>query len=96
LERLNQDFEFQARVVCQDLQRPLQRILEYCQQLEAQHNGSPDAELQTWIDGARNAVSEVRRMTASLQSIADHHLSITSPKPVEEAPRFQGNHTGHS
>jgi DNA-binding NtrC family response regulator len=78
LERLNQDFEFQTRIICQDLQRPLQHIMECCRQLEEQYGDAPNREVRAWIDEVRNAVTEVRRMRSCLQAIAAHqpHVAI--------------------
>jgi len=85
LERLNQDFEFQARLVCQDLQRPLQRIIVCCRRLEEQCCSTPNRELQAWIDDARNAVTEVRRLTSCLQAITTGQIPGAADDPCESS-----------
>jgi DNA-binding NtrC family response regulator len=76
LERLNQDLQFQTRIVCQDMQLPLQRILECCRRLEEQCRQAPDHPSRAWIDDARSAVAGVQRLTSHLQTIAGNQPAV--------------------
>jgi two-component system, probable response regulator PhcQ len=71
LERTNQDFEFQARIISQDLQRPLERILDCCERLEATGHDPLDPEAQMLLADAHKAAAEANLLAAELQNIAD-------------------------
>ena len=72
-KRLNQDLQFQARIVCQDMQLPLQRILECCRQLEEQSRQDADPhQAQAWIDDAHRTVAAVQNRISHLETIASH------------------------
>lgn len=70
LERVNQDFELQARIISQDIQRPLDRILECFQRLEAPCPDHLDPESQMLLADARRAAAEAHLLAAALQNIA--------------------------
>lgn len=70
LERLNQDFELRARIISQDIQRPLERILECYQRLEVPSHSQLDPETQTLLADARKAAAEASQLAAELQNIA--------------------------
>ena len=68
LDRLGQDAKFQARIVSQDLQRPIERILDCCRHLEEQPGNELDAESQAFLAEARKAAAEARRLVLQLQA----------------------------
>ena len=70
LDRLGQDVRFQARIVSQDLQRPIERILECCRRLEEQSGTSLDQESQEMLAEACKAAAEARRLVLQLQNAA--------------------------
>lgn len=70
LDRLSQDVRFQARIVSQDLQRPIERILDCCRHLEEQSGVSLDEQSQALLAEARAAAQEAHRLVAQLQKAA--------------------------
>jgi two-component system, probable response regulator PhcQ len=76
LERLNQDLQFQTRIVCQDMQLPLRNILECCRGLEQQCR--PDAQARAWLDEAGRAVAAMQQLTAHLETIAGHEPALSA------------------
>ena len=71
LERTNQDFELQARIISQDLQRPLERILDCCERLETPGHGQLDPEVQMLLADAHKAAAQASELAEELQNIAD-------------------------
>jgi two-component system, probable response regulator PhcQ len=82
LDRLSQDVRFQARIVSQDLQRPIERILECCRHLEEQTGPSLDAQSQSLLADAQSAAAEARRLVLQLQNAA---MVRNSPGAKQEA-----------
>ena len=70
LSRLSQDVKFQARIISQDLRRPIERILECCRRLEQQGSASLDHESLALLTEARTAAAEARRLVLELQKAA--------------------------
>lgn len=70
LDRLSQDVRFQARIVSQDLQRPIERILECCRHLDELTGASLDEESQALLAEVREAAAEAHRLVAQLQKAA--------------------------
>lgn len=70
LDRLSQDARFQARIISQDLQRPIERILECCRRLEEQAGAGLDEESLELLNEARKAAAEARRLVLQLQQAA--------------------------
>lgn len=70
LERLEQDFKFQARMVSEDIQRPLQRIDECCRRLEELCSNQLDHEAQALLNDAHKAAIEARQLALQLQEAA--------------------------
>jgi two-component system, probable response regulator PhcQ len=70
LDRLSQDVRFQARIVSQDLQRPIERILDCCRHIEEQSGASLDEESQALLGEVRAAAAEAHRLVAQLQRVA--------------------------
>jgi two-component system, probable response regulator PhcQ len=70
LDRLCQDVRFQARIISQDLRRPIERILECCHRLEEQTGTSLDHESQQLLAEARAAAGEARRLVLQLHKAA--------------------------
>jgi light-regulated signal transduction histidine kinase (bacteriophytochrome) len=68
LERLGHDVKLQARVAAQDLQRPIERILECCRRLEEQ-SGGMDSDSHALLAEARKAAAEARRLVLQLQAV---------------------------
>ena len=66
-ERDRQDAKFEARVAIQDLQRPIERILECCRRLEEQCVGT-NTDSQALLAEARKAAAEARRLVLRLQA----------------------------
>jgi two-component system, probable response regulator PhcQ len=75
LERLTQDFDFQTRIVLEDLHRPLERMEECCQRLEEQCQDRLDGDAQTWLAETHKAAAEAHQLAAQLHS-------LTTPKDV--------------
>jgi two-component system, probable response regulator PhcQ len=67
LDRLCHDVRFQARIISQDLQPPIERILECCTRLEEQTATALDHESQQLLAEARQAAAEARRLVLQLQ-----------------------------
>ena len=61
---------FQARIISQDLQRPIERILDCCRRLEEQSAESLDRESQELLAEARQAAAEARQLVLRLQEAA--------------------------
>jgi two-component system, probable response regulator PhcQ len=70
LDRLCQDVRFQARIISQDLRRPIERILECCRRLEEQTGANLDHESQQLLAEARAAAAEARRLVVQLHKAA--------------------------
>lgn len=70
LERTNQDFELRARMISQEIQRPLERILECFQRLEAPCPDHLDSEMQGLLTDARKAAVEAHLLATELRNIA--------------------------
>jgi two-component system, probable response regulator PhcQ len=70
LERINQEVDFQAQVISQDLQRPLERILDCCQRLEDSSQEHLDPETQMLLADAHKAAAEAGLLAAELRNIA--------------------------
>jgi len=72
MERRSQDFEFQTRIVSQDLQRPLERILDCCRRLEEQSGERLDRQSRELLSEARRAAAESRLLAARLKNFSSH------------------------
>jgi two-component system, probable response regulator PhcQ len=70
LDRLSQDVRFQARIISQDLQIPIERILECCRRLGEQSGACLDQESQDLLAEARKAAAEARQHVLRLQKTA--------------------------
>jgi DNA-binding NtrC family response regulator len=70
LDRLSQDVRFQARIISEDLQGPIERILDCCRRLEEQSAASLDQESQRLLIEALQAANEARRLVLRLQKAA--------------------------
>jgi two-component system, probable response regulator PhcQ len=70
LDRLCQDVRFQARIISQDLRRPIERILDCCHRLEEQTGTNLDHESQQLLAEARAAAAEARRLVVQLHKAA--------------------------
>ena len=68
LERLGQDVKFQARIAAQDLQHPIERILDCCRRLEEHCGKALDGDSQVLLADARKAAAEARRLVLQLQA----------------------------
>ena len=68
LKRLRQDVKFQARIAAQDLQRPIERILECCRRLEERSGDGLDNDSHALLAEARKGAAEARRLVLQLQA----------------------------
>ncbi len=68
LQRQGRDIKFQARIAAEDLQRPIERILECCRRLEEQSGSGMDSSSQALLAEARRAAAEARRLVLQLQA----------------------------
>jgi two-component system, probable response regulator PhcQ len=75
LDRLRQDVRFQARIISQDLQRPMERIIACSRRLEEQSEASLDRESQQLLADARAAAAEARRLVLQLQEAATSRMA---------------------
>lgn len=74
LERVDQDIKFQTRIVSQDLQRPIERILDCCRRLEELPISGLVPESQALLAEAHKAAAEARRLVLQLQIAAARTL----------------------
>jgi hypothetical protein len=65
---IDQDVKFQTRIAAEDLQRPIERILECCRRLEEQAGTGMDSDSHALVDEARKAAAEARRLVLQLQA----------------------------
>jgi two-component system, probable response regulator PhcQ len=70
LDRLGQDAGFRARIISQDLQHPIERILECCRRLDEQSGANLDRESQELLAEARKAAAEACRLVLQFQQTA--------------------------
>jgi DNA-binding NtrC family response regulator len=68
LQRLGRDVQFRDGNAAQDLQTPIERILECCRRLEEQSAGQMDSDSQALLAEARKAAAEARRLVLQLQA----------------------------
>ncbi len=72
LQRRSQDFEFQTRIVSQDLERPLERIRDCCRRLEKESGGRLDRQSRELLADARRAADESHLLAVRLQNLSAH------------------------
>ena len=89
---LGHDVKFQARIAAEDLQRPIERILECCRRLEEQSGDGMDSTSQALLAEARRAAAEARRLVLQLQaavaarnSMNDRRRQLLSPTGTAQA-----------
>ena len=68
LQREDREIKSQARIAAEDLQRPIDRILECCRRLEEQSGDGMDSTSQALLAEARRAAAEARRLVLQLQA----------------------------
>jgi two-component system, probable response regulator PhcQ len=68
LQKLGYDVKFRTRVAAEDLQRPIERILECCRRLEEQSGDGMDGNAYALLMEARKAAAEARRLVLQLQA----------------------------
>jgi DNA-binding NtrC family response regulator len=71
LKQLGQDVSSQARNTAQDLQRPIERILDYCGRLEEQAGKEMDNDSHDLLTEARKAAAEARRLVQQLKAAVE-------------------------
>jgi len=67
-EGIRQDLQFQTHIASEDLQRPLERILDGCRRLEEQSVERLDGEARGVLADVRDAAAEAQRLIAHLQN----------------------------
>ena len=68
LQQVSHDVKFQTRIAAEDLQRPIERILECCRRLEEQGGAGMDSDSHALVGEARKAAAEARRLVLQLQA----------------------------
>jgi DNA-binding NtrC family response regulator len=71
LKQLGQDVSSQARNAAQDLQRPIERILDYCNRLEEQAGKELGSDSHALLTEARAAAAEARRLVEQLKAAVE-------------------------